>query len=607
MRYKKQQFYFAILLPLLATLVVTALITNWQTVQAWQIESATERAPATAPSLWVHATGLDFGPVPVGELGWWSFEFQNIGNAPLSITTEPIFDLPFVLGATPACATNLAPGGSCNYLVQFLPTATGVFSQTFEFDTNAGPFSIQLTGEGILQSYYVDPLSLDFGSVLIGNTRVLSATIYNTGAYHLDLSIASPPTPDFGSSSGDCAGGNPPGDSCTVYLSFAPTQSGILTDTYTINTPTGPVEIFLKGSGRSVPFLFGPHQRFTPQSLDFGPVRLGESKTLTVTFSNESLNTAISTWAGGGVAAPFSATQNCAGGVPAGQSCQFLYTFSPIAEGQFTTQSNGSNSVGPFSIALRAEGVQPRASISERVLNFGPFETISDHDVSLRNVGKSHLYIDNVQASSPLFIPDWGCSSGLPPFLASTGCGITFDFSSPTPAFVTEVATIYPDGQSSNEITLIAGARPADLDITFLPAQISAGGTATLQYQITNPNRAMTFYFGSLIDLLPLGMDYKNPLTLSASSECGFPTLLPVAGNPPTLIINDATILGGDTCVILLDVVVASDGFYLNTLDYVTTGTDPNDPTWLDTSNPAATFLSVDWEQIFLPLIIRSP
>lgn len=557
-----------------------------------------------APSLWVTPATLDFTPVPVGQTGFWFFTFFNMGDAPLTITEDATYAPPFS-GTLPACATNLAPGSVCQIVVQFSPATIGVFSQTLQFQTNAGPFSVHVQGEGVAPPFYFNPLALDFGSVLVGNSRSDAVTIYNTGAYHLDFSTSSPPSPHFGSSSGDCSGGLNPGDSCIVYLSFTPGSSGTFTDTYTIHTAVGDHFVQLQGRGRSVPFIFGPSQRVTPRALDFGPVPLSSGKTLTVTITNQSLDTAITGWAGGGVGAPFSAGQNCASGLPAGDSCHFSYGFNPTAEGVFTEDSNVSNSAGSFTIDLRGEGVWAEPFVREKVVHFGPRSTATDVTVSLSNIGHTQLYLNDVTVSDPaLFNVSWGCSSGLPPHQPNTFCGLDYDFHTLTPGLITATSTVETNG-GSLMITLVAGAHPALISLAFVPDQIIAEGTSQLQYRINNPNPAATFYFVAFTAPLPPGVAYAEPLFFSASPACGAPTLTPIAGNPPTFTMSDGTILGGTECVVSLDVTAAADGVYTHTLDFVETGTDPLGPTWLDVSNPATAVLRVGLFELFLPVVVR--
>jgi hypothetical protein len=109
----------------------------------------------------------------------------------------------------------------------------------------------------------------------------------------------------------------------------------------------GSFSIALRGTG------VGPGLTVSPLVLDFGPVPIGEtSDPQMVTISNTGMST-LTNFAGGGVIPPFSAVQNCAGGVPPGESCQYTFRFAPTAKGRFATTSNSSTNAGSFAVYLQ--------------------------------------------------------------------------------------------------------------------------------------------------------------------------------------------------------------------------------------------------------------
>ncbi len=576
---------------------------GWQFVYGAE-NGRNQSGAATAPSLWVNTSSLDFGSVPINQTGWWYFTFKNIGNAPLSITTDAEFAAPFA-GTLPACATNLALNASCSYIITFSPTETGSFTDILNFETNAGTFSVQLAGTASVPQFHVNPRALDFGAVAVGNSRSLSATIQNNSGYHIDLNTSSPPSAAFGSSSGDCSGGVAANDSCTVYLSFTPSQTGVQTDTYSITSDAGITLIELQGFGRPTPF-FGTFQQVTPRSLDFGPVAIGESKTLTVTVSNQSFSAELTNWVGGGVSAPFATIQNCAFGVTVGNECQFFYTFSPTSVGQFRTKSNVSNSAGNFSVDLQGEGMQAEPLLVETVLDFGPFSSISGHEAALKNIGQERLFINQVNVSNgTLFSPSWGCGAGLAPYLPNTYCAIDYEYTAVSPNPVTETSTIITNG-STVTMTLKAGSMPPTFSQAFLPQLTPPDVPATLRYQIGNPNQATTFFFVEFSDTLPDGITFATPLGLTASPECGQPDLFPLAGEPATFMIQNGTILGGELCQISFNVVASEKGEYINTIGGLHASPDLSMPSWSHEVSPDTATLTVDTVRIFLPFITKN-
>lgn len=343
---------------------------------------------STAPSLWVTPLILDFGPVGVGETSDPQVvTIKNVGNDTLTNFAGGGVNAPF--NATQNCAGGVPAGGSCQYNFTFAPTEVGTFTATSRSSTNAGSFSIELRGEGVGAGLHVTPLSLDFGSVFSGSTSVQQVvTIRNTGLSTLDGFAGGGVNPPFGATQ-NCASGVPPGGTCQYFFSFSPTSGGTFSATSNSSTNAGPFSIDLQGRGRTVIFPSG--QRVTPRSLDFGPVGVGAtSDPLVVTITNQSFFT-LTSFAGGGVSPPFSAGQNCAGGVPPFSSCQYTFRFAPTEAGVFTTTSNSSNSAGPFSIALRGAGVGPGLTVSPLSFDFGPVVTIgetSDPQIAtIRNTG----------------------------------------------------------------------------------------------------------------------------------------------------------------------------------------------------------------------------
>ena len=375
------------------------------------VKASKQQVTAT-PKIWVTPLELDFGPVGVGATSLvQTVKITNLGDATLTnFAGGAPSDSQF--SASQNCAGGVAPGASCQYSFSFTPTAVGTFTTTSNSFTNAGPFSIILRGTGVGPKLTYSPRSLDFGSVLSGSTSAnQSVTIRNTGLAPLtSFAGGAPPDSQF-SASQNCAGGVAPGASCQYFFNFTPTSVGTFTTTSNSSTNAGPFQIELQGRGRSIIFASG--QRVTPRSIDFGPVGVGTtSAAMVVTITNQSPFTSITSWAGGGVGAPFSGSQNCAGGVPPNGSCQFFYTFSPTESGVFSATSNVSNSFGSFAISLRGTAEGPAFTVSPLWLDFGPVPlntTGATQSVTIRNTGMVTL-------------DSWAGGGVGAPFSASQNC-----------------------------------------------------------------------------------------------------------------------------------------------------------------------------------------
>jgi len=549
-------------------------------------------AGSTAPSLWVTPLVLDFGPVGVGETSsTLTVSITNNGNATLANFAGGGVYPPF--GASQNCAAGVPPGGSCQYFFDFSPTATGTFTTTSNSSTNAGPFSIELRGQGVGAGLHVNPLSLDFGSVQTGNTSDTQVvTIRNTGLSTLANFAGGGVNPPFGASQ-NCAGGVLPGGSCQYFFDFSPAATGTFSTTSNSSTNAGPFTIDLMGQGHSL--IFGSGQRVTPRSLDFGPVGVGLSgPTLVVTITNQSFNFTITNWAGGGVLAPFGAMQNCAGGVLPGNSCQFYYTFSPTETGVFTTTSDVTNSFGSFTIELRGEGSGAGLSVSPLALDFGsvpPGGSGTIQVVTIKNTGLATLTNFAGGGVGPPFSASQNCAAGVPP---GGECHFNYNFS-PTEWGRFSTTSSVSTNAGSFSIQLTGGAELPSIALSFLPDQISPGGTATLQYTIHNPNPGFTLFDVGFDNTFPAGISVASPLLFSVSPECGTPTFAPIAGTT-SVAFASATLLGGEDCVVSLNVTAANIGVYNNTTGQVSSASG--------SGNTASANLTVG-SLVYLPLIIR--
>jgi hypothetical protein len=370
----------------------------------------------TGPRLWVSPLSLDFGPVGVGFTSATQMvTITNAGDATLTNFAGGGVYPPFWAGQD--CAAGVAPGGHCHYYFTFSPTATGTFTTTSNSSTNAGPFTIALQGTGAGAGLHVSPLALDFGSVYSGTTSAEQiVTITNTGYSTLTNFAGGGVYPPFWAGQ-DCAAGVPPGSHCHYYFTFSPTATGTFTTTSNSSTNAGPFTIALQGRGRTVIFPSG--QRVTPRSLDFGPVGVGmESGPLVVTITNQSWFITLTNFAGGGLYPPFQVSQDCAGGVPPGESCHYYFRFAPTATGTFSATSRSSDNVGSFDIDVRGTGVGAALYVTPLWLDFGfvaPGNTSPVQTATIYNTGMSTLTNFAGGGLYPPFSASQDCASGVPP------------------------------------------------------------------------------------------------------------------------------------------------------------------------------------------------
>ncbi len=529
--------------------------------------SAPQIAPS-GPELWVTPLELDFGEVGVGQTGaQQTVTIHNIGaNTLTDFAGGAPFDSQF--GASQNCAGGVAPGASCQYFFTFKPTATGLFTTTSNSSTNAGPFVIRLRGTGVGPKLWVTPLELDFGEVGVGQTGAQQAvTVHNAGASPLtDFAGGAPFDTQFGASQ-NCAGGVAPGASCQYFFTFKPAATGLFTTTSNSSTNVGPFVIQLRGAGFNNAVFIGPRLWVTPLELDFGEVGVGQTGAQqTVTIQNTGSSTLTNFAGGAPFDTQFGASQNCAGGVAPGASCQYFFTFKPTATGVFTTTSNSSTNAGPFVIRLRGTGAGPKLWVTPLALDFGEVgvgQTGAQQTVTIHNIGSSTLTdFAGGAAFDPQFNVSQNCAGGVVPG-ASCQYFVTFSPAA-TGVFTTTSNSSTNAGPFVIQLRGQSGVVAPRVDAIFEPASVAPGDTTTLRLSIQNPNHVTTLHGVVLAASLPAGLTIAATPPVGASSACGTPSLgaAPGAG---AITLAGATILRGETCQISVPVRAAGGEYMLTT------------------------------------------
>ena len=548
-------------------------------------------------SAWVTPLEIDFGPVGVGFTSpARTVTITNTGASTLTnfaggMPPDPQFT------ATQNCAGDVAPGASCQYTFRFSPTATGVFSTTSSSSTNAGNIVITLRGRGVGAGLHVTPLSLDFGRVLSGTLSPPQVvTIRNTGAMTLtNFAGGAPFDPQF-TVTQNCASGVPPGGSCQYTFRFQPAATGVFSTTSNSSTNAGSFQIALQGRGINSGPPPANDKWVTPLELNFGPVGVGfTSPPQTVTITNTGTNP-LTSFAGGMPPDPqFTVTQNCAGGVAPGASCQYTFRFTPTSAGVFTTTSNSSTNAGPFVITLRGQGIGPSFFVSPQSLDFGyvPVGAFSAPQV-VTITNTSPTTVTNFAGGAPFdlqFSATQTCASGVPP---GGSCQYTFRFKPATLGRFTTTSNTSTNG-GPFVIRLAGGVAPPTLGLTFAPSVADVGQSVTLRYVLTNTNASLATTGVAFNNTLPAGLQVASPANATASPECNGPTLTATPGSGVIAMANGA-IAGGKSCVVTVQVKADVPGTFINAVAASAANGGAG--------NAVAATLSI-WYRVRLPFIMR--
>lgn len=282
---------------------------------------------------------------------------SNTGTATIHVsgtTTTPDFTV------SGSCAT-LVPGASCPLTVTFTPQASS--SQTLTqvasaleitSDASSSLDFISLFGTAMPPTLSLSPVLLDFGSVLVGGSSTLPIQVTN-GSYSPAVFHGITSSGDYGVA-GDCPAAGAPlasSASCTLQVTFKPTQSGTRTGTVSVATSLTTLALTANLTGVGMQ----SHLQVTPSSVSFGSAVLGTSTSLTVSLMNT--GTALVSQLAFVTTGDYTVTKPC--GVTAlapGVGCTLTVSFAPSAigerSGKLTITSSDASS--PLTLPLTGEG-----------------------------------------------------------------------------------------------------------------------------------------------------------------------------------------------------------------------------------------------------------
>ena len=196
--------------------------------------------------------------------------------------------------------------------------------------------------------------SLVFSAQLVGQTSATQTVdIINSGGADVEI-LGLSINGDF-SQTNSCAGTLAVGESCPITVDFTPAATGTRTGEILIDTNVfvDPRQVLLVGEG----VANAPVASFTPSSVNFGTVGVGQTASQTVTLENTGNDTL--TINGFSTASPFSFTNiDCGGSLAPSDTCEIEVDFTPTSETGFsdslTLDSNTSGA--PPSVGLSGVG-----------------------------------------------------------------------------------------------------------------------------------------------------------------------------------------------------------------------------------------------------------
>ena len=361
----------------------------------------------TPGSLSANPASLSFGSVQVGSYSTQSETVTNTGGSNVTITQASVTGSGFSISGLTLPIT-LSPNQNVTFNVKFAPTATGVASGNLAIvsDASNSPLNIALDGDGLAPgSLTANPSSVNFGNVVIANSKTVAVSVSNTGAASVTISAAAATGNSFSFSGPNLPITLAAGQSATFNAIFTPPSAGNKNGSLTItsNANNSNLTIPLQGTGVTEGQL-APN----PASLNFGNVVVGTNQSLSETLTNSggtSVTISAATISGTGMSLTGLTLPLT---LSAGQSTSFAVKFAPTAagavSGNVTITSDGANPT--LSVPVTGTGVTPGTlSPNPASLGFGNVQVGSNSVLSetLTNTGGVNVTISQANVTGSGF------------------------------------------------------------------------------------------------------------------------------------------------------------------------------------------------------------
>ncbi len=218
--------------------------------------SAASSSSTSGKRLAANPMSVGFGNIQVGNSLAQYETLTNSGSSTVTISQATVTGVGFSLSSL-RLPLNLNKGQSVTFSLHFTPRVGGNASGRIAIVSNASTpdLSIALSGNGIPAGRITSSATaLNFGSVTVGTSKTLTATLTATGSSVI-LSSATSNSPEFGLGGISLPKTIAAGQSASLTLTFTPRTSGTASGIISLasnatNTPT--IET-LTGSGTATP------------------------------------------------------------------------------------------------------------------------------------------------------------------------------------------------------------------------------------------------------------------------------------------------------------------------------------------------------------------
>ncbi len=412
-----------------------------------------------------------------------------------------------------------------------LPTGDGRQGMLRAGTYGRGLWQIALVNATTIQAPAItlSTTSLSFSAQAVA-TQSSAQTITVTSAGNQPVTFGTPAiTGDF-IETDNCAGQTlATGASCTVNVSFAPTQTGTRSGQLTMyaNIPGGQAVVTLAGTATAAAAIV-----LTPLTLSFPATVVNQTAaTQIITVANTGANPA--TLNAPSITGDFTiAASTCGGTLAAQTACSLSISFTPTASGTRTGVLSITDSVGTQTAQLSGTGNAPATdTLTPGSVTFGQQaigSTSAAQQVTLTNNGDVALTLITTSMSGGDFTATNGCGASLNPH---SSCAISIAF---VPSAIgARTATLSVTDQFRSQTVSLTGTGVAPAGVSLSPAALNFTATGI---GLTAPAQTLTLTNNGG---LPLHLTNSSVSAgfLLASNNCGA-TLAPAASCNLTIVFS---------------------------------------------------------------------
>jgi hypothetical protein len=463
--------------------------------------------PATAGFTWATPTSIDFSNQPVNVStavtnGTAIVTLRNLGSTAVTLQSV-LASPPTIFSESDNCNGSIPGGGYCTLDVNFTPAASGQRSGTLTVSSNASnsPATFALSGTGYDEAYfYTSATSLTFGDQAVGTLSTpQSLTITNMGDETAALTLYTG-LADF-TQLNNCPAQMAPGSSCTVNITFIPTQTGLRTgDLYT--SRNGNANVTLTGTGTINGNATG--LALSATSVNFGVQTVGTTSSYQYVYITNvsAAPVSINSMAVSANFALYSTNCGLPGQIAPQSYCIAYVQFAPTTSGTLTgtLTINDSTPASPHTVSLTGTG-----QAATKTLEFYPGTAIPFPDqpvgypssyqiVYVYNAGTATATINRVVTTGDFQIYTSNCEAktlnGVTPGPTFSYCYVYVTFTPSATGARTGTLTVVDNTPNSPHVLNLSGNGIAPTGaISATPTQL----TYPLQpLGITSPSQIVT-------------------------------------------------------------------------------------------------------------------